>query len=128
MDVDLPSAFTLIVIERTSTMDDDEEPEVSFYISSIPAKKGCAEYFGNLARGHWGGCEIRNHWVRDACMREDKTRSKNHKLNCALASLRVCLITLRTELYPDRSWPSLQEHSQFDPGIPFQLIANHRSK
>jgi predicted transposase YbfD/YdcC len=128
MDVDLPSASSLIVIERKRTIDDNEEPEVSFYISSMPTHRECAQDFGNLARGHWGGSEIRNHWVRDACMREDKTRSKNHKLNCALSALRVCLIALKTQFYTDKSWPSLQEQSQYDPGIPFNLISNHRAK
>jgi hypothetical protein len=29
-----------------------------------------------LVHGHWGGCEIRNHWVRDAQFEEDDILSK----------------------------------------------------
>jgi hypothetical protein len=56
-------------------------------------------------------------------MREDKTRSKNHQLNCALAGLRVCLIAIKALLFPDQSWPSLQERCQRDPSIAFRAIA-----
>lgn len=103
-------------------------PEVAFYITSIEPGKGSAEKFAQLARGHWGGSEIRNHWVRDHCMREDKTRSKNYNLNCALAGLRACLITIKSLLYPDKSWPEIQELSQRDPDIAFKAIAKMQAK
>ncbi|MCC5023982.1 MAG: hypothetical protein J6386_14875 [Candidatus Synoicihabitans palmerolidicus] len=38
-----------------------------------------------LIRGHWGGVEIRNHWRRDACWREDHSRTRN--VNAPLANL-----------------------------------------
>lgn len=56
-------------------------------------------------------------------MREDKTRSKNHNLNCALAGLRVCLIAIKANLYPDQSWPYIQERCQRDPNIAYQAVA-----
>jgi hypothetical protein len=117
-----------VVIQRTSTFDDDEEPTLSFYTSSHPPRPGCAPYFARLARGHWGGCESRNHWVRDASKREDKTRSKNYHLNCNLSALRVCLVAIKADLHPDSSWPELQESCQYDPHVPFQTILKHRSK
>ena len=61
-------------------------------------------------------------------MREDKTRSKNHQLNCTLAGLRVCLITVKALLFPDQSWPSIQEKCQRDPSIPFRAIAKLQVK
>jgi hypothetical protein len=61
-------------------------------------------------------------------MREDKTRSKNYKLNCALAGLRACLIAIKALLYPNESWPSLQERCMRNPTIAFQAIAKMRSK
>jgi len=54
-------------------------------------------------RSHWGGCEIRNHWVRDAIFEEDSTRSKNVNLNGNLAILRGALVALKALLVPDRS-------------------------
>jgi predicted transposase YbfD/YdcC len=128
VEAGLPGARSLTVIRRTSSREQSEEPSVSFYLSNHPCQKGCARQFAHLARGHWAGSESRNHWVRDACMREDRTRSKNHSLNCNLAALRVCLISLKASFYPDDSWPTMQEKSQYDPGIPFQMIVNHRSK
>ena len=101
---------------------------MAFYISSLAPEEGCAKNFGQLARGHWGGCEIRNHWIRDHCMREDKTRSKNYNLNCALAGLRVCLITIKSLVYPTQNWHELQERCQRDPTIAFRAVAKMRAK
>ena len=128
LEANLPGARSLIVIKRTRTTDPEEVPQIAFYISSITPEKGCAERFAKLARGHWGGCEIRNHWVRDHCMREDKTRSKNYNLNCALAGLRVCLITIKSLLYPTHSWPEIQERCQRDPTIAFRAVTKMRTK
>lgn len=128
MQANLPGARSLTVIYRTRTTEPEEVPQVAFYISSIAPEESCAETFAKLARGHWGGCEIRNHWVRDHCMREDKTRSKNYKLNCALAGLRVCLIAIKSLLYPTQCWPELQERCQRYPDIAFRAVAKMRSK
>jgi hypothetical protein len=128
MEAGLPGARSLAVIERTSTFDENEEPTIAFYTTSHPPAPGSARFFGELARGHWGGSESRNHWVRDACMREDKTRSKNFNLNCTLSALRVCLVALKALLHPDPSWPDLQERAQHDPSIPFQALIKHRPK
>ena len=116
------------MIERTTTFEQSEEPTVAFYTTSLLPAPGCARRFAELARGHWGGSESRNHWVRDTCMREDKTRSKNYNLNCNLSALRICLIALKADLHPEPSWPALQERCQNNPQIPFQILVKHRSK
>ena len=77
----LPYARTLVVVEKTSSKNTVTEHTVSFYLSSRPARPGCAPPFLEAIRGHWGGCEIRNHWIRDALWGEDKTRSKNWNSN-----------------------------------------------
>ncbi len=123
----VPGARSLAVIERTSTLDENEVPTVSFYITSHPPASGCAQRFAQLARGHWGGCESRNHWVRDACMREDKTRSKHYQLNCNLSALRICLVALKALFHTELSWPQLQEQCQYDPAIPFRTVVKHRA-
>ena len=66
--------------------------------------------------------------MRDHCMREDDTRSKNYELNCALSGLRVCLIVIKSITHPNESWPSLQERCQRDPAVAFHAIAKLRSK
>ena len=128
MEANLPGARSLVVIRRTSTANEEETPQTAFYVTSHPPEKGSAKRFARLARGHWGGSEIRNHWVRDHCMREDKTRSKSHPLNCALAGLRVCLIVIKSLLYPDQSWPALQERCQRYPDIALDALTKLRSK
>ena len=109
VQANLPGCRSLAVIHRTRTTDPEEVPQVAFFTTDLPPEKGCAQAFGKLARGHWGGSEIRNHWVRDHCMREDNTRSKKYNINCALAGLRVCLITIKAAVFPDQSWPAIQE-------------------
>jgi hypothetical protein len=116
------------VIQRTTTFEENEEPTLALYTTSHPLAPDCARRFGDLARGHWSGCESRNHWVRDACMREDATRSKNYNLNCTLAALRVCLVALKADLHSESSWPQLQERCQHNPNVPFQALVKHRSK
>jgi hypothetical protein len=128
LQANLPGARSLVFIERTRTTDPQETPQKAFYITSLLPTAGCAKSFAKLTRGHWAGCEIRNHWVRDACMNEDKTRSKNYNLNCTLAGLRVCLIVIKSLLFPDQSWPSIQEQCQRNPDIAFLAIAKMRSK
>lgn len=128
MEANLPGSRSLVVIRRTSTGAEGETPKTAFYVTSHPPEKGCAKRFARLARGHWAGCEIRNHWIRDHCMREDKTRSKNYNLNCALAGLRVCLIAIKSLLFTDQSWPALQERCQRYPDIAFSAVAKLRRK
>ena len=80
LEANLPAARSLAVIHRTHTGEAGEVPQVAYYITTEPMQEGCARRFGELARRHWAGCEIRNHWVRDHCMREGATRSKNYNL------------------------------------------------
>jgi len=117
-----------VIIARTASFAENEEPTIAFYTTSHPPVEGCARRFAALARGHWGGCESRNHWVRDACMREDNTRSKNYNINCNLSALRVCLVAIKADLHPEPSWPELQERCQHDPLIPLKAILKHRPK
>lgn len=128
LEVRLPGARSLVVIERATTFAADEVPTVAYYLTSHPPGPGCARRFAGLVRGHWGGCESRNHWARDASMREDRTRCKDYNVNCNLAALRVGLLALKAQHHPDRSWPNLQECCQANPGIPFQILVKHRPK
>jgi predicted transposase YbfD/YdcC len=99
---------------------------VSHYLSSLVAQ--AAVRFARLVRGHWGGCEIRNHWVRDALFEEDATRSKNLNLNGNLAVLRCALIALKTRHANHLSWPSVFELSGLRPAIPYNLVCNNAFK
>jgi len=123
----LCGARTLIVVKRTSSSQVSEEPKNAFYISSHSCENK-AKYFSNLVRGHWSGCESKNHWVRDACMSEDKTRCKNYRINCNLTTLRVCVLSMKYKYYPDQSWPEIQERAQNKTSIPFDAFVKNTSK
>jgi hypothetical protein len=124
----LPAARTLLVVRRTGTCLKSEEPELAYYISSLPGLPNNTQRFANLVRDHWGACEIRNHWVRDAQLGEDKTRIKNHQLNANLASLRVAVLAIKAHLLPDASWPEVIESAQASTSFAYQLAINHRVK
>lgn len=87
-----------------------------------------AERFARLARGHWGGCEIRNHWVRDALFEENATRSKNIHLNGNLAVLRCALIALKSRHASHLPWPKIFEPSAADTSLPYNLVCNNHLK
>jgi len=93
---------------------------VSYYLSCHHPRR--AEFFAEIIRGHWGGCEIRNHWVRDTIFEEDSTRSKNVNLNGNLAILRGALIALKSRLVPNISWPFIRELSSMKISLPYSMI------
>lgn len=127
--VGLPHIRTLVVREKTvektarkrfkvstgktaataaaSGVEENGEDPVSYFLGTrLP---GPAESFAQLIRGHWGGCEIRNHGTRDVQWEEDKTRSGNWVLNAALAILRVALISVKFRQGVTLSWPRIFE-------------------
>jgi hypothetical protein len=124
----IPYVRSLVVVEKISTAHTGAEQTVSFYLSSRVPCQGCAQGFAAAIRGHWGGCEIRNHWIRDALWGEDKTRSKNWHINANLAILRATLIGLRAALADPTPWPEYFERCQRYPSIAYQLVSNHRLK
>ncbi len=84
-----PYAETVLKIQRkSSAAKDPKRSELSYYISSAPAKSYTPEQWAQRIRGHWGGIEIRNHWRKDACLFEDKTRSRNPSIVATFAMLR----------------------------------------
>lgn len=83
-----------------------EDPVSYFLGTRVP---GPAEPFAQLIRGHWGGCEIRNHGTRDVQWLEDQTRSGNWKLNACLAILRAVLISVKFRNGVNLSWPVIFE-------------------
>lgn len=101
----------------------ESEVTVSHYVGSLIPQS--AALFARLIRGHWGGCEIRNHWVRDALFEEDATRSKNLNLNGNLAVLRCAVIALKARHASHLSWPTIFELSGLRPAIPCNLVCNN---
>ena len=88
-NLSFPHVETVIKVRRQSSKAKDPNSfETSYYVSSIPAKTYTPKQWLTLIRGHWGGIESRNHWRKDACLFEDKTRSRNPTIVVTLAMLR----------------------------------------
>jgi predicted transposase YbfD/YdcC len=129
VEAGLPGARTLVVAKRTNAAKDDAEPELAYYHSSETLeRRPHPSYFANLVRGHWAGCEIRNHWVRDSIMQEDRTRIRDYNINANLATLRCCLLAIKSRCLTHLSWPQISETAQYDHAFPYQLVANYRVK
>ena len=116
-------------MRRTNIAQEHPEPILAYYHASQPiAPKRKAAHFGSLVRGHWGGCESRNHWVRDSQMFEDKTRIRDYNINANLATLRCCLLKIKAQLLTNLTWPEIIERAQVDHSFAYQLISNQRLK
>ncbi len=122
--MELAHARSLIIVHKTTTLlaKGDQSTSRHVYLSSLPPVKGCAESFATLIRGHWGGCENRNHWVREHIFREDDTRSKNWKLNANLAVTRAGLLNLKARVLPEKSWTEIRQTAQYTIGFASKLI------
>lgn len=68
-----------------------------YYVSTAAAESRSPRQWLDLIRGHWGGIEIRNHWRKDACLLEDKTRSRNPNTVAVLSMLRSTLMFFLAE-------------------------------
>ena len=74
-------------------------------------------------RNHWGGVEIRNHWIRDAILREDHTRSRNPNLVGALALLRSALLAIYARLRETHGCiPAILENLRMNPAYAQRLV------
>lgn len=125
---------TLVVVTKqtrsTSRTAGEQSKEwvetITHYVSNLVPQG--ASRFARLVRGHWGGCEIRNHWVRDALFKEDATLSKNVNLNGNLAVMRCALIALKSRHASHLSWPETSELASMNSNFPYNLICNHSLK
>jgi predicted transposase YbfD/YdcC len=96
--------------------------ESRYYLSSVPPGGYSASQWLQHIRGHWGGVEIRNHWRRDAIMREDRSRSRNPNLLANLALIRQALLCGMAELLQSSSQPELHEAFHSNPKRCLDLI------
>jgi predicted transposase YbfD/YdcC len=84
------------------------------------------EQWLQLIRNHWGGIENRNHWRRDACWGEDRTRSRNRNIVGALALLRNALLAIAADhMDTYGSLPAFSEACEHDTSFALRLIRRH---
>ena len=117
MTADFPFARSLIVVrsERTVKKTGQTSTESRYYLSSALPEEHSDERWLKLIRGHWGGVEVRNHWRRDALLREDRSRSRNANLLANMALIRSALLALLASLHPDQPLPPIKEYLHSRP-------------
>jgi len=92
-NLDFPYAKTVIKIQSKSrTKKFKRKPQCRYYVSSADIDTYSPQQWLNLIRGHWGGIENRNHWRKDACLFEDKPRSRNPNIVTFPAMMRNIVI------------------------------------
>ena len=123
MDVNFPHVETVIKVRRKSSAAKNPKSfETSYYISSVPAETYTAKQWLALIRGHWGGIEIRNHWRKDACLFEDKTRSRNPTIVATLAMLRNVLLFFFNDQQIHSTLSGFVEAVAADPSKSFSML------
>ena len=122
-----PYARSIVAVEceRTQKKTGEVQRDTRYFISSHYCDELNPESWLNLIRGHWGGVESRNHWRRDACWGEDKTRSRNPNILANLALFRSALIRLLTHHWPGESFPSLFGSFARNPKSAMNAIFKH---
>lgn len=128
LEINFPHVRTIIFVKRQSASRKKQTDwENSFYLSSHEAEKHTPEQWLQLIRNHWAGVEIRNHWRKDACLFEDKTRSRNSTLVGNLILLRNIVLHFfieNQENYP--SLPAFIEAVGANAQLAFNLIKGHK--
>jgi predicted transposase YbfD/YdcC len=89
LDLNFPHVCTVIHVRRRFRSKKNRgDWDNSYYLSSETADSKTPKQWLQTIRDHWGGIEIRNHWRKDACLMEDKTRSRNPQIVGNLILLR----------------------------------------
>lgn len=124
MAVEFPFARSILIVQaqRTEAKRARTSVERRYYLSSLEANERTPAQWLGLVRGHWAGVENRNHWRRDACLGEDRTRSRNSKVLINLALLRSATLLLVNHAYPGRRLPDLTETFAVNPALALRLI------
>ena len=94
MEVDFPHARCALGIHHFGLRNGQPFNEDRYYISNRVDEAHSPEQWVSRVRDHWAGVENRLHWRKDACLREDHTRSRNPNLVGALALLRNALFAI----------------------------------
>jgi predicted transposase YbfD/YdcC len=124
LEADFPHARSLMAVRGWRGRKNDlGEPHLRYFISSLSQEQMTHEQGMDFVRGHWGGIENRNHWRRDACLSEDRTRSKNTPIVANLALLRNALLKIVEDHKPtDSTLPAFCETILSHPKLALKFI------
>ena len=123
MDVNFPHVQTVIKVRcKSSANKSSKRFETRYYVSSLPVEAYSAKKWLELVRGHWGGIESRNHWRKDACLLEDKTRSRNPTIVATLAMLRNVALFFFNEQQTHSTLTGFVEAVAADPSKAYSML------
>lgn len=123
LEVDFPDARCALRIHHTGWRDGKYFAHTRYYITNRPAQAHTPEQWAMHVRAHWAGVENRHHWRKDACLREDATRSRNPNIVGALALLRSALFAIhQPHLEKYGGLNGFTEHVASDVAFAFRLI------
>lgn len=124
--IGLPFVRTLLAVRscRTIKKTGKTSTETRYYVSCLTPGEHSPEQWEALIRGHWAGVEIRNHWLKDAVLQEDKTRSRNPTLVGSLILLRAALLRLWFNEAAGRPLPAVVEAIRQNRRLAFRLLTS----
>ena len=124
MGVAYPYARTALHIQSWRKVGNKEGNwEDRYYLSSQESDRKTPRQWMQAVREHWGGVENRNHWRKDACLLEDKTRSRNPNIVCSLILLRNIVLHYYAQTEGAYgSLPAFIEAQAADSRRPFDLV------
>ena len=122
-NIGFPHVQSVIKVRRkSSTAKDPKGFETRYYVSSLPADAHTPKQWLSLIRGHWGGIESRNHWRKDACLLEDKTRSRNPTIVASLCMLRNLVLFFFNEQQTHSTLTGFVEAVAADPSKAYSML------
>ena len=108
---------------RTEKKSGKTSVEERNYLSSQQWDERSPKGWIELSRSHWAGVENRNHYRRDATLREDNTRCKNGGILANLALLRsACLLLFSWMESIDGNLPTQREALCAQPMLAKKLL------
>jgi predicted transposase YbfD/YdcC len=124
MGVDFPYARTALNVRSYRKLNGQSASwENRYYLSSVEADRMSPAQWNQTIRNHWAGVENRLHWRKDACLGEDKTRSRDPNIVGNLMLLRNAALSLfvaQQHILP--SLPAFTETVAANRSLALQLI------
>jgi predicted transposase YbfD/YdcC len=118
-----PGLATLVMVEATRQIGDQESMERRYYISSLPGTTDTdAQRLNGVIRTHWE-IENRVHWVLDVAMGEDINRTRNGESAQNLALIRkLALNLLRRETSVPAGIAAKQKRAGWDHSYLLKIL------
>ena len=125
-EVGIAHCRTLVVTERRSLDPKTGKTscETAFHLSTEECAARTGDRWAKLVRDHWG-IEARNHGRRDACLLEDKTRSKNADIVANFCVARAVLLHFNAQSATGNI-NAFAEECREDKGMTLGLIMRRR--